>query len=297
MVEIVPLKQRTYGQQEFKDYLRRKLRVSPAAIMSVQDYSPVAGGGNRVQPVQFNLRSTDPDALLAAVEKTRKAMLANPHFADVDTTWRTGKPQLDVVVDRERAAALGVPAALLGQNVRALMGGDKVTDFHEGGDTYEIKVKLPPAVLGDPGALGAVPVRAATGQLVELRTIADVRPSLGPSQIDRQAQMRQVTLLAELKNYGVGEAIKYLDAFAAKELPPTVVHDYEGQAREMGKMLKEFGMALLLGIVLVYIVLAAQFESLVHPFTIMLALPFSVIGGIGALALTGQYISILSMIG
>src|SRR5512138_1048964 len=294
MVEIVPLKQRTYGQQEFKDYLRRKLRVSPAAIMSVQDYSPVAGGGNRVQPVQFNLRSTDPDALLAAVEKTRKAMLANPHFADVDTTWRTGKPQLDVVVDRERAAALGVPAALLGQNVRALMGGDKVTDFHEGGDTYEIKVKLPPAVLGDPGALGAVPVRAPTGQLVELRTIADVRPSLGPSQIDRQAQMRQVTLLADLKGMALGDAIAYLNGFAAKELPASVSYDFEGQARELGKAGAAFGMALLLGIVLVYIILAAQFESLVHPFTIMMSLPFAIIGGIGGLLLARQYMSMMT---
>ncbi len=296
-VEIVPLESRSYGQQEFKDYLRRKLRVSPAAIMTVQDYNAMGGGAARTQPVQFNLRSTDPDALLAAVEKTKKAMLANPHFADVDTTWRTGKPQLDVVVDRERAAALGVPAALLGMNVRALMGGDKVADFHEGGDTYEIKVRLPPALLSDPGALGAVPVRSATGQLVELRTIADVRQSLGPSQIDRQAQMRQVTLFAELRNYGVGEAISYLDAFAKRELPPSIRHDYEGQARELGNTGKAFAAALLLGVVLVYIVLAAQFESLVHPITIMLALPFSIIGGVGALLVTGQYMSMLSMIG
>ncbi len=296
-VELVPLKARTFGQQDFKDYLRRKLRVSPAAIMTVQDYNAMGGGAARTQPVQFNLRSTDPDALLAAVQKTKKAMLANPHFADVDSSWRTGKPQLDVVVDRERAAALGVPAVMLGQNVRALMGGDKIADFHEGGNTYDIKVRLPPAVLADPGALGAVPVRSATGQLVELRSIADVRPSQGPSQIDRQAQMRQVTLYAELRNYGVGEAITFLDGFAKRELPASVRHDYEGQARELGNTGKAFGMALLLGVVLVYIVLAAQFESLVHPVTIMLALPFSIIGGVGALLVTGQYMSMLSMIG
>ena len=297
VVDVVPLAARTYGQQDLKEYLRKTLRVSPAAILAVADYNPMAGGGNRAQMVQFNLRSTNFEELLAAVEKTKAKMLANPGFADVDTTWRTGKPQLDVVVDRERAAAMGIPAATLGQNIRALMGGDKVADFHEGGDTYDIKVRLPPAVLADPGAVGAIAVRAPTGQLVELRTFADVRPSLGPSQIDRQAQMRQVTLLADLKGYALGDAIKYLNDFAAKELPKSVSHDFEGQARELGKAGAAFGMALLLGIVLVYIILAAQFESLVHPFTIMMSLPFAIIGGIGGLLIAGQYMSMMAMIG
>jgi HAE1 family hydrophobic/amphiphilic exporter-1 len=297
VVDFVPLSQRTYGQQDLKDYLRRTLQVSPAAVLSVQDFNPMAGGGNRAQIIQFNLRSTNFEELLAAVEKTKAKMLTNPGFVDVDTTWRTGKPQLDVIVDRERAAALGIPAAALGQNVRALMGGDKVADFHEGGDTYDIKVRLPAAVLADPGAVGAIPVRAPTGQLVELRTVAEVRPSLGPSQIDRQAQMRQVTILADLKSYSLGEAMGFLETFAKTELPPTVIHDFEGQAREFGKMLVAFGLALGLGIVLVYIILAAQFESLVHPFTIMMSLPFAIIGGVAGLLLAGQYVSMMAMIG
>jgi HAE1 family hydrophobic/amphiphilic exporter-1 len=216
---------------------------------------------------------------------------------DVDTTWRSGKPQLDVVVDRERAAALGVPAALLGQNVRALMGGDKVADFHEGGDGYDIKVKLPADVLADPVALGAVPLRAPNGQLVELRSVASIQPALGPSQIEHQAQMRQVTLLADLRNYSLGEGMSYLTAFAQKELPKEVQFDFEGQGRELGKAGKAFLSALLLGIVLIYIILAAQFESLVHPLTIMMSLPFAIIGGIGGLLLANQYMSMMAMIG
>jgi HAE1 family hydrophobic/amphiphilic exporter-1 len=236
VVDFVPIAERTYGQSQLKDYLRKTLRVSPAAVLSVQDYNPMAGGGNRAQPIQFNLRSTNPEALLAAVEKTKAKIATNPGFVDVDTTWRTGKPQLDVIVDRERAASLGIPAAVLGQNVRALMGGDKVADFHEGGDTYDIKVRLPPAVLADPGAVGAIPVRAPTGQLVELRTVADVRPSFGPSQIDRQAQMRQVTILSELKGtYSLGEAMKFLDDFAKKDLPPSVITDWEGRRASSGR--------------------------------------------------------------
>jgi HAE1 family hydrophobic/amphiphilic exporter-1 len=296
-VDIVPIHERSYGQQEFKDHLRRTLRVSPSALLTVQDYNAMAGGGNRAQVVQFNLRSTDPEALLAAVEKTRAAMSGNPGFVDVDTTWRTGKPQLDVRLDRERAAALGISAAALGQSLRALLGGDKVADFHEGGDTWDIKVRLPPAVLADPAALGAVPVRAPTGQLVELRSIADVRPSLGPSQIEHQAQMRQVTLLADLKDMSLGSAQAFLNAFAEKELPRGIVHDFEGQGRELSRTGAAFLLALALGVVLVYIILAAQFESLVHPITIMGSLLFAPVGAVAALLLAGQYMSMMAMIG
>ena len=297
IVDLVELAERRYGQQDFKQYLRQTLRATPNAILSAQDYNAMAGGGNRAQLVQFNLRSTDWDALLAAVEKTRAAMLKNPGLVDVDSTLRPGKPQLDVVVDRERAASLGIPAAALGQNVRALMGGDKVADFHEGSDSYDIKVRLPPAVLADPGALGAVPVRTPAGQLVDLRAVAQVKPTRGPAQIEHQAQIRQVTMLADLRNYPLKSATDYLKDFAAKELPKSVITDFEGQGREQEKMAKAFVVALLLGVVLVYIILAAQFESLVHPFTIMMSLPFAVIGGIGGLLVANEYLSMMSMIG
>ncbi len=296
-VNFVPISERGYGQQDLKAYLRRTLRVSPAAVLGVQDYNAVAGGGNRPQPIQFNIRSTDWNALLAAVEATKAEMRKNPGFVDIDTTYRAGKPQLEVDVDRERAAAVGVPAAALGQALRALMGGDKVTDFHQGGDTYDIKVKLPEATLADPAALGAVAVRTGAGQLVELRAIADVKASSGPSQIDHQAQLRQVTILADLRNYSLGEGMGYLSKFAREKLPRTVQTDFEGQGRELGNAGKAFLLALVLGIVLVYIILAAQFESLIHPFTIMMSLPFAVIGGIAGLLLARQYMSMMAMIG
>jgi len=296
-VNFVPLAERTYGQQQFKQYLRQSLRVSPSATLGVQDFQAVAGGGSRPQPIQFNLRSTSWEDLLAAVEKTTAHMKKQPGFVDVDITYRSGKPQLEIDLDRERAAAVGVPAAALGQAMRALMGGDKVTDFHQGGDTYDIKVKLPDDVLSDPAALGAVSVRAATGQLVELRSIANIRASSGPSQIEHQAQLRQVTILADLRGYALGDAMGYLNKFAAAELPRTVLTDFEGQARELGTAGRAFLLALVLGIVLVYIILAAQFESLIHPFTIMMSLPFALIGGIAGLLLAQQYLSMMAMIG
>jgi len=297
LVDLVAIKDRSYSQEDLKQHLRQTLRVGSAAQITVQDYNAMAGGGNRSQVVQFNLRGTDFAELQAAVEKVRQAMRRNPGFVDVDSTWRSGKPQLEVVVDRERAASVGLSAALLGQNLRVLLGGDKVTDFHEGGDSYDIKVKLPAAVLSDPAALGAIAVRAPSGGLVELRGVAEIRPSVGPSQIDRQAQMRQITLLADLRSMALGEATSYLGAFAGRELPPGIQSDFEGQGRELGKAGKAFLLALLLGVVLVYIVLAAQFESLVHPITIMVSLPLALFGGVVGLIVARQYMSMFAMIG
>jgi HAE1 family hydrophobic/amphiphilic exporter-1 len=190
-----------------------------------------------------------------------------------------------------------VPAAILGTTLRSFLGGDAITQYREGGDTFDVKVKLPPEVLADPDQVGALTARTPMGMLVELRNVADIRPDEGPSQIDRQAQKRQITVLAELRDYSLGEALGFLNEFAKKELPPTVTTDFEGQGKELAKAGIAFLLALLLGIILVYMILAAQFGSLLDPVTIMMSLPFAIIGALGGLLLSGQYMSMFAMIG
>jgi len=297
MVNLVPIAQRNYGQQDFKQYLRQNLVRSAGVLVNAQDYAAVSGGGARSQPVQFNIRGDNWKDVIAAAEKTKAAMKAQPGFVDVDLTYRSGKPQLSVEIDRERAASVGVPAAILGTTLRSFLGGDAITQYREGGDTFDVKVKLPPEVLADPDQVGALTVRTPMGQLVELRNVADIRPDEGPSQIDRQAQKRQITVLAELRNYSLGEALGFLNDFAKKELPPTVITDFEGQGKELAKAGLAFLMALLLGIILVYMILAAQFGSLLDPITIMMSLPFAIIGALGGLLVTGEYMSMFAMIG
>ncbi|MBU8896860.1 AcrB/AcrD/AcrF family protein [Corallococcus sp. H22C18031201] len=298
LVNLVDVKERAYKQSELKSYLRKVVKPRPGVNVTVQDISPVSGGGARTQQVQFNLRGDNWKELTAASEKVRQAMLKNPGLTDVDITYRSGKPQYDVQVDRDRAATLGVPAAALGSTLRAFLGRDKFLDYREGGETYEVKLRLPPETLASADALGQLTVRAPSGQLVELRNLARIIPADGPVQIDRQQQKRQITLLANLaSNYSLSEAINFMNTYASKELPKTIIHDFEGNAKELGKSVAAFGTALLLGIILIYMILAAQFESLVHPFTIMLSLPFAFIGAIGALLITGQYMSMFALIG
>ncbi|WP_426731691.1 efflux RND transporter permease subunit [Myxococcus faecalis] len=298
LINLVNVKQRGYTQSELKTYLRQNIKAPPGIHLAVQDISPVAGGGSRTQAVQFNLRGDNWQQLIETAEKVKAAMAKNPGLVDVDSTYRSGKPQYDVEVDRERAAALGVPAASLGATLRAFLGRDKFMDYREGGETYEVKLSLPPSTLASADSLGKLTVRSPSGQLVELRNLAKITPADGPVQIDREAQKRQITLLANLASgYQLSEAIAFMNTTAQELAPAGVIYDFEGNAKELGKAVTAFVSALLLGIILVYMILAAQFESLVHPFTIMLSLPFAFIGAIGALLITGQAMSMFALIG
>jgi HAE1 family hydrophobic/amphiphilic exporter-1 len=297
-VNLTEMKRRSFNQQQFKDQLRRELRPSGDVKLGVQDPAQVAGGGNRNQEVQFNLRGDDWSELLAASEKVRAAMKANPGFTDVDLTYRSGKPQLDVRIDRERAAQFGIRAGDVGDTLRSFLGQDKVADYREGGDTHDIKLHLPAETLASSAALEQLTIRAPDGQLVELRNLAAIVPAQGPVEIDRQGQKRQITLLANVAaSFSLDQAVSFLGNFAQRELPPTVIHDFEGNAKNLADSTAAFVSALLLGVMLLYIILAAQFESLVHPFTIMVSLPFALIGAIGALLLSGQSMSMFALIG
>jgi len=297
LINLVPIGERTYSQKAFQRHLRENLRALPGTRVAVMDASSTGGGGGRTQAIQFELRGTDWQEVLDAAVKTEAAMKANPMFVDVDMTYRAGKPQLDVVVDRDRAASLGIAAAPLGQALRVLLGRDKVGDFRQEGRTSEIKVLLPESVLADPMALGAVQVRTPTGALVELRNVAQLSDGTSAGQIDHGAQVRQITMLADLQGASLSEGMRFLEKFAQSTFPPSVTTGFGGMGGELASAMTSFVMAILMGVILLYIILAAQFESLIHPLSIMMALPLAVIGALGALFLAGEDMSIFAMIG
>jgi HAE1 family hydrophobic/amphiphilic exporter-1 len=297
-VNLVPIAERTFSQQEFKEHLRNSLRHDADAKLAVLDYSPIQGGSAaRSQQVQFNIRGDDWSEVQRAADKTLAYMKTQPGLVDVDSTYRAGKPQLSVYPERARAAELGVPAAMVGLTLRTLLSQDKVASLREGGKSYDIKVGLSEGVLAQPDTVGSITVRGAMGQLVEVRNISRIVRTTGPAMIERQAQKRQITLLADLQDYSLGEALDTLSTFAAHELEPSITTDFEGMGRELGNAMRSFILALLLGVVLLYMILAAQFESLLDPFTIMLALPLALVGAILSLLLTGQFMSMFAMIG
>jgi len=296
LVNLVPIADRDFNQEEIKTFVRDNTVVPSNVIFSVQDYNAMGGGAP--QEIQFNVRGLDWDEVIASAAKIQAAMRETGMYVDIDSTYRTGKPQIDVVIDRDRAAQLGIPAASLGQTLRTYLGGDKVSEFRDGTKSYEVKIGLPPEFLADETQLAGLTVRGGDGSLVELRNVARIESGEGPTQIDRQARQRQITILADLApGYSLSEAMSFLSGYAEKELPPTIITEFDGQGKELGRTAIAFLTALLLGVVLVYMILAAQFESLIDPITIMMSLPFAVIGALAALLITGEFMSMFSMIG
>ena len=294
---LTPGKQRAFTQEELMAWVRARLGKVPGASITVQQISAVGGQAFRSQPVQFYVRGSDMDQLVKVTDALKAELAKQKGFVDLDTTYRGGKPELTVDIDRAAAADLGVPVAAVAGTIRAFMAGDAVSEIKDGVDVYDITVQLAEEQQVKLASLGNLQVRSVTGTPVDLSNVVQVHMGAGPSQIERQARQRQITVLAGLEGLPLGEATKLVDVAAARTIPASLVTGYVGMADTMGESFKYMGIALFLAVVLVYMILAAQFDSFIQPLTIMLSLPLSVVGAFGALYLTNKTLNIFSMIG
>jgi len=294
---LTPSKQRPFTQQGLMAWIRARLKDSGDAKITVQEINIVGGGAFRSQPIQFYVRGSDMGELVRATDALKDELAKIKGMVDLDTTYRGGKPEIAVHIDRDRAADLGVPVASIATTLRYLMAGDAVSQLKDGVDLYDITVRMSADERARIEALPNIQVRSTTGAIVDLSNVVHLDPGEGPSQIERQARQRQVTVLAGLEGIPLGEAKKMVDAAAKKVVPPEMVTGYVGMADTMTESFGYMGIALLLAVILVYMILAAQFDSFVQPFTIMLSLPLSVIGAFGALFLSKMTLNIFSMIG
>jgi HAE1 family hydrophobic/amphiphilic exporter-1 len=299
-VHMKPKDARAMGQGDAMAWVRDQLKDLRDVKLSVEIVPRVSGSGFRASDLQLELRGTDLDELDRIAQGVLSRMRAAGGYADLDTTFERGKPQLDVHVDRERANDLGVAPLEIASAVRALIGGEDVVKFQAEGERLDVAVRLQRAFRDEPEAVGFVPLRTARNEIVSLDAVARVRRVSGPVQIDRNSRARQITVLASLQRDRkvLGEAIAETTRFVQElRLPPGYTSGYVGMAQVMGESFQHLMFALFLAIVIVYMVLAAQFESFVHPFTIMLSLPLSVIGALGALVAFDMTLSIFTMIG
>ncbi|RLB52803.1 MAG: AcrB/AcrD/AcrF family protein [Deltaproteobacteria bacterium] len=299
-VKLHPKDQRLISQMAAMDLLRDELAGFTGAQVSVEEV-PMFGGesGLRSAQLQFNVRGDDLAELARVSARLAGALAREPGFVDVDTTWETGKPEVQVEIDRERAAALGVPTALLGQVVYALVGGVEASKFRQGGEDYSIRVRLEPRARLRADQIGRLQVRPPRGgRPVSLANLARIRPASGPVEIDRQSRQRQITVLANLKEgVPLGPAMERVSELARRIVPAGMQTGFEGRAKIARESMSNLLFSLLLAVMMIYMVLAAQFESFLHPLTIMISLPLSVVGALGALLLAGEFLSIIAMIG
>ena len=294
-VKIVKAKTRKYSQQDLMAWARTRYEKTPGALVTLGQIDSVGGGAS--QPIQLSIRGDDMDELVLAAKALQAELAKTPGFVDVDTTHRGGKPELGIDIDRERAADLGIPVATIATTVRALLAGDAASELKQGSNTYDIVVQLPVEEQSRIANLSNLKVRSTSGALIELSNVVHTEATQGASIIERQARQRQITVLANLDGLALGDATGIVDAAVKRVVPAKLNTEYAGSTQIMTESFAYMIQALLLAILLVYMILAVQFESFVQPLTIMISLPMSVIGAFGALYVTNMTLSIFSMIG
>ncbi|TAN43693.1 MAG: efflux RND transporter permease subunit [Nitrospirae bacterium] len=298
-VGLKPKSDRKKSQEQVKAEMRKLLKNIVGLKASAEDISLI-GGGIRNVPIQYVIRGRDLSMLEKYMDKISSEFSRLPGIVDIDSSLEAGKPEVKVFIDRDKAADLGVETATVAEAINFLIGGEvDVTKYKDTakGRRYDVRARLNPIDRADPDAIGKLYVRAKDGKLVEVSNIVNIKEGGGPSVINRVDRQRAVMMFANLEKKPLGQAKGELDAIAAKTLSPDYTTAYKGAADMMGESFYYLIFALVLGVVMAYMILAAQFESFVHPVTVLLAMPFSFIGAFGALLLTNNTLNIFSLIG
>ena len=260
----------------------------------------MVGGGMRSVPIQLMIQGRDLEEVNKRTIAIRDEFAKLPGIVDVDTSIETGKPEVRVRIDRDKAANLGVSASAIGNTVNTMIGGEIIGKYkdEQEGERYDITARLTEAERDRPSALETLWVRSSTGELVRMKDVTRIETGKGPTIIMHYNRQRAATLFAGTeKTKPMAEAMNDLNAIVKKNVTPEISTRYVGMADAMLDAFKNIAFALIIAVIMVYMILASQFESFVHPFTIMFSLPVSLIGAMGLLLITGERISIFSLIG
>lgn len=254
--------------------------------------------GGRGSPVQFVVQHPDFDQLVALMDPLVARARQIPGLVNVDTDLRINKPELNVSFDRDRAEDLGVPISIVANTMSVLLGSQRVSTFTRDNKLYDVIVQLDPSVRATPSDMAGLTVRGRDGQLIQLQQLSTVEETTGPRQLNHVDRMRSFTLSANLApGFTLGEALDSLHAAAAEILPAGSQTTLSGQSRDFTESGSALYFAFGLALIIVFMVLASQFESLVHPFTVLLAVPLAVAGAIFSLKLLGSTLNLYSQIG
>src|SRR5258705_608549 len=304
-LKLTSIEQRSVTQQDLmlrarSEVLAKYLPEYPGQLRtSVQQVAAISGGGNRNSDIQYVIGGPDLNKLTQYSDALLEKMKTIPDVVDSDSTLITGKPEVRVVIDRARAGDLGVRVADIAQALNTLVAGQKVSTFNAGTDQYDVRVRAIGQFRASVEGLKRMIVTSSKIGWVSLDNLVRIEEGTGPSAIDRLNRQRQVTLLANVKPGGSQAAvIQKMNQFAKEvNIDPSYKTGLAGRSKELGRAAYYFMLAFVLSFVFMYMVLAAQFESFIHPVTILLTLPLAVPFGILALLVTGQTVNIFSGLG
>jgi len=295
--KLVPRTRRKRGVYEIANILRKEIRKIPGfERMQVIVTTPIkqvfmSGKGK----IEVELTGSDLDELQKYAEKLERAMRRIPGAIDVRNSFKKPRLELHIDIDREKANLLGVNTAVLASTLRSYFYGYEATKFREAGDDFDIFLQLKEKQRYSLSDLGEIPVSTMSGKLIKLKTFAKVNMGLGPVQIDRKNRERIISVGCDTYKRAMSDVKKDIEEVIKKlDIPKDIEVNFGGEVEEQKKAFGDLGVLLVVGILLVYMVMAGQFESLKTPFIIFFSLPFAFVGVIWALVLTGTHFSMVA---
>jgi multidrug efflux pump len=296
-LNLKPRAERERSQQEIVASLFPRLMAIPGVLAFVIN-PPSLGGRFSTSPVDFVLQADSYEELDTAVQAFLGGAGQLGYLLNLDSDLRLNKPQLDVLIDRDRAAALGVSVTDIGATLETYLGGRLWGEFRRGTKKYDVIAQLRPHERATPDVIREIHLRSGGGELLQLANLVEVRETVAPKELNHYNRIRSARITANLApGVDIGRALNDLERLARTELPPGIRYDLAGQSREYREASGSLVFMFLLAVVFIYLVLAAQFESFIHPLVILLSVPLAVVGALLSLFLWQQSLNIFSQIG
>ena len=298
IVVLSPWSERSRSMQEIMSYVNRNL----AALPGYRAFSVARRGlgGGSGKPVEFVLGGSDYDELARWRDILVARAEENQGLSNLESDYKETKPQLEVIIDRDRAADVGVSIAQIGRTLETMLGYRKVTTYIDRGEEYDVILEGKNAQKLTPTDIHNIYVRSETGggELIALSGLVSLKEFADSASKNRFNRLRAITLSATLQEgYLLGDALAYLEKITREELGSAPVIDFKGQSREFVDASRALAFAFGLSLLVVFLVLAAQFESFVHPLTVMLTVPLAVAGALIGLYLAGGSLNVYSQVG
>jgi len=297
-VRLKPWAERTRSQQDMMREVAPKIAAIPGAFARVNSPGTLGQRGDP-SPILFVIGGSDYETLRGWRDRILDRIRQDPRFVNPDSNYRENKPELRVRIDRAKAADLGVSIDEIGRTLETMFGSREINTYVDRGEEYKVIMQARAEDRATPSDLASIFVRSqTTRELIPLSNVVLLVEAAGPQELNRVDRLRSITIRSQLApGFTIAEGLETLERIVREDLPPEVRVGYQGTSREFKESSNSLMITFGLALIVVFLVLAGQFESWIHPLVIMLAVPLAVTGGLGALWVLGLSLNIYSQIG